>query len=339
LSGYRIDLEEVGEWAKAGGFRRVLIQAPPGLWPEAARISEFLEKNGIEAIIHGGSCWGGCDVAYLEAKSLRLDAIIHMGHSRFLERDEIPTYYLECRYMDPEPLRSLLRKVGDRLDGFRSIGVGLTVQWLDFLDEFLTGLRNLGFEPYVGEPMGVLRYRGQVLGCNYRPLLRLEEVVDCYLVVGSVFHGLGLALQTSKPTYAGDPHTQKIVKLEERVKNLLKSRYGHIQGFKRARRIGVLLSVKPGQRRVKLAMKLKELIEEAGKISEVVVVDDVREDYLLDLPHEAFVNTACPRLSIEDQERLRKPLLLPMEVAVALGRVSWEEIIRTPSYMAMEIPL
>ena len=101
----------------------------------------------------------------------------------------------------------------------------------------------------------------------------------------------------------------------------------------------MLLSVKPGQRRVKLAMKLKKLIEEADKVSEIVVVDDVREDYLLDLPHEAFVNTACPRLSIEDQERLRKTLLLPMEVAVALDRVSWEKIIRTPSYMAMEIPL
>jgi len=51
------------------------------------------------------------------------------------------------------------------------------------------------------------------------------------------------------------------------------------------------------------------------------------------------VNTACPRLSIEDQERLRKPILLPMEVAVALSKASWGEIIRTPRYMAMEIPL
>ncbi|RLG01581.1 MAG: hypothetical protein DRN49_00995, partial [Thaumarchaeota archaeon] len=73
--------------------------------------------------------------------------------------------------------------------------------------------------------------------------------------------------------------------------------------------------------------------------SEIVVVDDVEEDHLLDLPHEAFVNTACPRLSIEDQNRFKKLILLPMEVAVALNRVSWEEIIRTPRYMVMEIPL
>ena len=55
--------------------------------------------------------------------------------------------------------------------------------------------------------------------------------------------------------------------------------------------------------------------------------------------YEAFVNTACPRLSIEDQNRFKKPILLPMELAVALNRVSWEEIIRTPRYMVMEIPL
>ena len=339
MSGYRIDLEKIKGWIDAKGFKRVLIQAPPGLWPEAVRVSEFLRENGVEAIIHGGSCWGGCDIAYLEAKSLKLDAIIHMGHSRFLESDEVPTYYLECRYMDPEPLKSLLREVKDRLGGCRRIGVGLTVQWLDFLDEFLAWLRDLGFEPHVGEPMGVLRYRGQVLGCSYNPLLRLEKMVDCYLVVGSIFHGLGLALQTRRITYAGDPHTQRVVKLEESVKSLLKSRYGHIQEFRRARRIGVLLSIKPGQRRMKLAMELKKLIEEAGKVSEIVVVDDMREDYLLDLPHEAFANTACPRLSIEDQERLRKPLLLPMEVAIALNRASWEETIRTPRYMAMKLSL
>ena len=339
MSRYRIDLEKIRGWIETNEFRKVLVQAPPGLWSEAVMVSESLKKIGIEAIIHGGSCWGGCDVAYLKAKSLKLDAIIHLGHSRFLERDEVPTYYLECRYIDPRPLKSLLGEVKDRLKGCKRIGVGLTIQWLDFLDELLTGLRNLGFEPYVGEPEGVLRYRGQVLGCSYHSLLKLEKVVDCYLVVGSIFHGLGLALQTRKTTYAGDPHTQRIVSLDEHVRNLLKSRYSYIQGFKDARRIGVLLSVKPGQRRVKLAMKLKEVVEEAGKISEIVAVDDVREDYLLDLPHEAFVNTACPRLSIEDQERLRKPILLPMEVAVALNRVSWEEIIRTPRYMLMEIPL
>jgi len=63
-----MDLGEVERWVKAKGFRRVLIQAPPGLWPEAVRVSELLKRCGIEAIIHGGSCWGGCDVAYLEAK-------------------------------------------------------------------------------------------------------------------------------------------------------------------------------------------------------------------------------------------------------------------------------
>lgn len=338
MNRYRIDLEEIEEWVKAKGFKKILIQAPPGLWSEAVKVSDFLKKIGVETMIHGGSCWGGCDVAYSEARSLKLDAIIHMGHSKFLERDEIPTHYLECRYTDPRPLHSLLEAIKDRLNEYRRIGVGLTVQWLDFLNELLTGLRNLGFEPYVGEPEGVLRYRGQVLGCSYNPLLKLEDSVDCYLVIGSVFHGLGLALQTRKPTYAGDPHTQKIVKLEEHVKNLLKSRYSYIQKFKNAKRIGILLSVKPGQRRVRLAMKLKKMIEEAGKVSEIVLVDDVREDYVLDLPHEAFVNTACPRLSIEDQERLKKPILLPMEVAVALNKVDWEEIIKTPRYMAMEIP-
>jgi len=40
------------------------------------------------------------------------------------------------------------------------------------------------------------------------------------------------------------------------------------------------------------------------------------------------VNTACPRLSVEDQERFRVPVLLPGEVLVALDVVRWDELLR-----------
>ncbi len=50
-------------------------------------------------------------------------------------------------------------------------------------------------------------------------------------------------------------------------------------------------------------------------------------------PVDAFVNTACPRIAIDDAVRYRKPLITPFELEVALGEKQWET-----GYMFDEIP-
>ena len=333
---FEYEIKKVVRWIKDNGFRRVLIQSPLGLRGEAIKVLRLLEDEDIDTLLSGSNCWGGCDVAYSQAKVVNADAVIHMGHSRFLERDEVPTYYLECRYSDLHPLLSLAEKFSKILP-HGSVGVGLTVQWLDGLDAFLDKLREHGLKPYVGEAEGVLRHRGQVLGCGYSSLLKLSSLVDSFLIVGSIFHGLGLALQTRKKVYAGDPHTQRITDLERDVERVLRARYAQIELFKKAEKVGIIVSVKPGQRRMGLALRLKSMLEEAGKEADIIAVDEVEEESLADFPYQGYVNTACPRLSIEDQMRLQRPLLLPSEVSVALSKASWESIIRTPRYLAMGV--
>jgi 2-(3-amino-3-carboxypropyl)histidine synthase len=40
---------------------------------------------------------------------------------------------------------------------------------------------------------------------------------------------------------------------------------------------------------------------------------------------DAYVEISCPRISTDDQERYRKPMLNPEEVMIALGKKSWDE--------------
>ena len=40
---------------------------------------------------------------------------------------------------------------------------------------------------------------------------------------------------------------------------------------------------------------------------------------------DVFVDTACPRVAVEDQPRYSKPVLTLKEFFVALGEVSWED--------------
>jgi 2-(3-amino-3-carboxypropyl)histidine synthase len=58
-------------------------------------------------------------------------------------------------------------------------------------------------------------------------------------------------------------------------------------------------------------------------------VKDVTPEVLMEFPSiDAFVNTACPRLSLDDAVRYRKPVLTVNEVSVVLGKLSWEELCR-----------
>lgn len=334
---YHIDLGEVKEWLRSRGFRRVLIQAPLGLRGMAVEISKELSGITDLVIVHGGSCWGGCDVAFNHAKLTGMDAIIHLGHSKFLQEDLVPTYYLECRYSSPLQLFKALENAPSLLGNSKRVGLGAVVQWQNFLGEVARKMKEAGFEPFVGSPSPPLRYEGQILGCSYNTLFKVADYVDSFILIGSKFHALGLALQTKKVVYLVDPEAGRIEKLNLEAEKYLRTRYAYIAKFKEFRRVGVIVSIKPGQYRLMLAVKLKKIIQESGKYAEILAMDDVLPDQLLDLPFDAFVNTACPRLSIDEQYRMGKPLLLPSEVLISVGELGWEEVIKTPKYTLMEV--
>lgn len=337
IKGYEVDVEGVRKWIRENKVKRILVQAPPGLREVRQKLIDEISSELDMIFIHGGECWGGCDLAVAHAKAVRVDAIIHLGHARFLEKSPVPTLYLECRRADPAPILATLEGSRKILQGYHRIGIGATIQWQGSLNLVREKLEEYGVEALTGSPIPPLRYEGQVLGCCYEPLLKLSEEVECYLIIGSRFHGLGLALQTEKPVYSLDPELQRLDDLSAEAEKLLKSRYGYIERFKKAERIGVVVSIKPGQCRMGAAAKLRKLLRGAGKQAEILIMDDVEVNLLRDSGFEGFVNTACPRLSIEDQQALDKPFLLPMEALIAVGAARWEEVIKAPRYFLMEV--
>jgi 2-(3-amino-3-carboxypropyl)histidine synthase len=43
---------------------------------------------------------------------------------------------------------------------------------------------------------------------------------------------------------------------------------------------------------------------------------------------DAFINTACPRISLDDAPNFGKPLLSLNETLVLLGEMKWEDLLR-----------
>ncbi|MCJ2519563.1 MAG: diphthamide synthesis protein, partial [Candidatus Thermoplasmatota archaeon] len=83
-------------------------------------------------------------------------------------------------------------------------------------------------------------------------------------------------------------------------------------------------SQKVGQYRMALALKTKRLIEAGGRKGYLLLMDFVGPELLKGYRVDAFVNTACPRIAIDDQLQYDKPMLTFPELEITLGLREWE---------------
>lgn len=114
--------------------KKVLVQLPEGIKTEAFAIKEKIEKLGIDVVISGETAWGGCCIAVEEASQLKVDLIIHFGHSEFL-KTEFPVLYIEIK--DILDLSPILEKSLESLKDYKKIGLSFSVQHRHDLNKIL----------------------------------------------------------------------------------------------------------------------------------------------------------------------------------------------------------
>lgn len=307
--------------------KRVLIQMPQGLKPEATRLAKMVEKMGVLVLISADPCYGACDVATDEAESLGADLVIHFGHSKFVKYEPLPTIYVEARAL--VNIGETLEKALPLLTAYSKIGLATSVQHIQFLNEAREFLVRSGKTVIIGEA-GHVGYAGQVIGCDYSNVKSISDTVEAYLFVGGgLFHALGIALSTSKPTIIVDPYDNRAFSLSEDAQKLLKQHWACIEQARSAKNIGIIIGLKPGQKRIGDALKIKALIEKHGKNAYLLAIREVTPEALLDFPTiDAYVNTACPRISLDAPGKFAKPLLTFNEFMVASGEASWESMLK-----------
>jgi len=147
------------------------------------------------------------------------------------------------------------------------------------------------------------------------------------LFIGSgTFHPVGLSMSTKKPVVAADPYTNnvKTQEIEDMKNNILRQRYGAILTCRNARRFGILIGLKRGQQRLKLASEVQRMLDDAGKQSLLITQDEFSPVSLLGFDLDCYVSTACPRIAIDDYLQYKKPIITPVELEIALGRREWE---------------
>lgn len=281
------------------------MQIPEGLKSKALSIAGELEKSGNEVLISCEPCYGACDLRDSEAKRLGCEKIIHYGHSKFVDSD-IPAEYVEIKSKEKTAIPENEIK---KIDGFQKIGLISALQFVDSLPQIKKQLEKSGKKVLIGKSNNKNLCDGQILGCNAGAAKAVEKNVDCFLYAGSGrFHPLGVALATKSPVFVFDTEKNRIEKVE--TEKFIKQKLATIELARGAKTFGILVSTKPGQMNLKAAEDAKKKLEKSGRDAHILVLDEIKPekvDYIGGM--DAYINTACPRIGIEDRTLFKKPIL------------------------------
>jgi 2-(3-amino-3-carboxypropyl)histidine synthase len=239
----------------------------------------------------------------------------------------VPTIYIEARAKIS--VKETIEKAIPLLEPWSNIGIATTVQHVHKLDEAKTVLLKAGKTVAIGDA-GFVKYPGQVIGCNFSNAQSVSEEVEAFLFVGGGrFHAIGVALATARPTIIADPYEKRAYPIHDEVPRILKQRWASICEAKGAENFGVLIGLKSGQKLVEEAMKIREKLQKNGRKATLLALREITSKVLMQFPNiDAFVNTACPRLSLDDTANSLKPILSLSEALVMLGEMDWEELCR-----------
>ncbi len=310
------------------GARRLLVQLPDGLKNEGPRLARLVrEKTGAEVFVSASPAWGACDLSLDAAARLKADLLVHYGHNEFLRdaSNGIPVVYIPAK--SRHEIIPVVEKALPLLHGTQ-IGLATVVQHLHTLPETTRFLESKGFKVQHPGRGPWAHETGQVLGCDYFGLKRIEPEIDSFLVIGSYFHGLGASLSVQKPTILADPYDGTVRLLDQDRAKIIRQRYAMVEKARHANNFGIIVSTKPGQSNPTIALNIQHQLEENGKKAVILYADEVVPDKLLDFTDiEAFVDTACPRLALDDPERFSKPIVTRDEIMVAIGAWTWEQLL------------
>jgi 2-(3-amino-3-carboxypropyl)histidine synthase len=311
---FDFDLGRIKDIIKENHHRTVGLQFPEGFKRRAFMIAGELEDDtGSDIIISGNPCFGACDIDTILAG--KVDVMFHFGHSKMGKFENV--VFIEAR-SNVDVLQCV--KIALPMFKTKKIGLITTVQHIHKLEETARFLDENGKKGISGKGDIRVSYPGQVLGCNFSAArLECEE----YLYIGSgIFHPLGVAIATGKRVVAADPYLNQVIEVSP--EKFIRKRSGYIAKSMDAKVFGVIVSSKSGQNRIDLARKLSGMARRHGKKAQIIMMDLVTPEQLLAFKVDAYVNTACPRITIDDADRFHVPVLSPSEFEIVLGERKWD---------------
>ncbi|MED6204556.1 hypothetical protein PIB30_010107 [Stylosanthes scabra] len=320
------------------GAKRVALQFPEGLLMYSLPLSDiFTTFAAVErCYVLGDVTYGACCVDDFSAAALSADLLIHYGHSCLVPIDSttIPCLYV---FVDIKiDVSHLIDTVKLNLESrAENIVLAGTIQFASAIRASKPELEKSGFRVLV--PQSKPLSAGEVLGCT-APKVSLTDSFSenpensvLVFVADGRFHLE--AIMIANPgirAFRYDPYIGKLFLEEYDHVGMKESRKGAIlRAREEARNWGVVLGTLGRQGNPKILERLEKKMKEKGLVYTVFLMSEISPARiaLFEDSVDAWIQIACPRLSIDWGDAFAKPVLNPFEAEIALGVIPgwWEK--------------
>ena len=295
----------------------VALNGPEALIPKIQNsASNITEKFGIPAYVIGDTCWGSCDLNTHAANMLGAEILFNIGHTISMEIFDEKVVMVNA--FDDIIFDRVARKCALELKNknYNSISLVTDSQHLNQITRVREVFEEFGYQVIIGRGKGQLN-DAQVFGCEFYPAYNVQNQVDAYIFLGqSTFHSVSVAISTGKPTYMLDPYFEDYSDVTGIAKQLQKKAILSIYKALDAETIGIIIGLKEGQFAHIKALELKKSFEQLRKKVQLIALTDITEDRIQIFKGiDAFVQVACPRISIDNH--FKKPMLsVPQALAL-----------------------
>ncbi|KAI9089591.1 putative diphthamide synthesis protein-domain-containing protein [Phlyctochytrium arcticum] len=319
---YSFEIHKTLWQIKKNNAQKVALQFPEGLLMFALTIADILEQFAqVETLVMGDVTYGACCVDDFTARALQCDFMVHYGHSCLVPVDitAIKTLYV---FVDIGIDTShFVETVRFNFEPGKRLVLVSTVQFMAALQASRVELSN---DYTVTVPQSKPLSPGEVLGCTAP---RLEDQ-DALIYLGDGRFHLE-AIMIANPDIAAfryDPYSKVFTREGYEHEEMHSLRKNAIEKAKNAKQFGLILGTLGRQGSLKVLEFLKSQFDSRNISYCVVLLSEIFPSKLAQFPDvDAWVQIACPRLSIDWGYAFPKPLLSPYELAVVLRCVEWQE--------------
>nr|NVI70992.1 putative diphthamide biosynthesis protein 1 [Cucujiformia] len=241
--------------------------------------------------------YGACCVDDFTAKCLGVNLLIHYGHSCLVPIDQTEGVKVLYIFVDIkiDPLH-FLETIKYNFEKSVKLALVSTIQFLSTLQAVVNGLKDFGFE--VSLPQSKPLSAGEILGCT-APVLRCSDVI-IYLGDGR-FHLEAIKIANPKiQVYKYDPYEKELTKEYYEYDAMNAIRKNVVDECITAGKFGVIMGTLGRQGNPKVVERLRKRLKDKDKKVVLILLSEIFPKKLELFPQlDAFVQIACPRLSID----------------------------------------
>lgn len=339
-SNYNFEIHKTVWNIRKQNAKRVALQMPEGLLIYSLIISDILEEFcQVETLVMGDVSYGACCIDDFTARSLDCDFIVHYAHSCLVPIDvtEIKVLYVFVTINIDET--HLIKTIKRNFDQGTQIAIFGTIQFNPTIHSVKAILENDLEKPiYLIPPQTRPLSKGELLGCTSARLNKEHIQATIYVGDGRFHLESSMIHNPDIPAYRYDPYDRKFTREYYDQKQMTRVREDAVVTARKAKKVGLILGALGRQGNPVTLQKLETQLSQKGiQVVKIILSEIFPQKLSMFDDVDAFVQVACPRLSIDWGYAFNKPLLTPYEAMVMLEQDKmWDEKYYPMDYYAKD---